>query len=239
MGNRIKLSGRGFDELMRDARIERFLRLNEDGAVPEHIDAAAENAFEAMRAWAAVGAVPAAAGGAAFARSAGGIRHISGLKVAAITVGAAALIGAGGYIASPAVRGAIDSAIQIQSRETGSVSVREAQEQKHPGDYIIPDPGDGFTLREEVAADHTAARWFEDGNRQLMVQIAWQLPEEPDEDDRLKTVVVGGIPGTLYDVDGDKQLILRDGRVVILIKMWQADTDEILAYASALTEANE
>lgn len=232
---KVKISGARFDELMAQARADRFLRLNAAwrDRVPAHTDRAAERAFRQMEAWIAAGAVPAQAQPPAaetrLPRRAGGAGASAALKLAAVTTSAAVLLGAGSYIASPAVRDAVNGALgAARTADAGS---------RRPADYVIPSPGEGYTLRADVATDTMAAKWFVADRRLLMVQISGQLPEEPEGDGEI--VVVGGMVGMAYDVEGDRQLIIRDGENSILIKMFNADRQELLDYAAVFAAANE
>lgn len=236
MGKKVKISDERFMEIMRQARADRDLRISEEwkDKVPEHADEAADRAFKQMEAWIAMGAIPALTSEASAgrrgrsgktAKAMGAGAHV---KITAAAVAAAVVIGAGSYAASPGVRRAV----------SGLCAVGEKTESpRAPAAYEIPSPGEGYSLREDVSTDTMTARWYTAERRLLMVQIAYELPEEPSGEG--DAVIVGRMPGMAYDVKGDQQLVIRDGDVSILIKMFNADRQELLDYAAALAEAND
>ena len=194
--------------------------------VPAHTDAAAQRAFRQMEAWIAAGAMPEPA--VRRPVDAGGI---TAAKLLAVTLASAAVLGTGAYVASPAVRGFVDGLAEI-----GHALYSAPMEERSPADYVIPSPGEGYELREEVSTDTAAAKWFTAERRLLMVQIAKELPETPESAG--EPVMAGGMAGMAYDVGGDRQLLLYDGGLVILIKMYNADLQELLDYAEAFAAAN-
>lgn len=221
----IRISDEQFIELLRGCRIDRPAAADE---VPAHADMAAQRAFRQMESWIAAGMIPAAAGigTAAGIGAARGLGHAA--KALAITVGAAAVLGAGAYVLSPAVHDAVS--IPHIAR------IQAAKQARAPEDYEIPSPGEGYELREDVSGEAMIAKWFVAEDRLLMVQIAYQLPEAPDGEG--KYVEIGGMTGAAYDVDGDQELLIRDGAVCILIKMFNAEREELLDYARTFAAAN-
>ncbi len=235
---KVKITNARFEELMREARIERSLRIvDRNSEVPAHVDEAADRAFRQMEAWIAAGVIlspapeilplPKAAG------ASGAAAGLTALKIAAVTVGAAALIGLGSYAAVPALREAVNDSLGAAQTQ----SLREVQrEAKAPADYVIPSPGEDYSLKEELSTGTVAAKWFVAERRLLMVQIAPSLQETPPADS--ETVTVGAMVGALWEQEGDRLLLLHDGQVTVLIRMFNAERQEILDYAEAFAEAN-
>lgn len=238
MGKKVKITNERFEEIMREARVARYLRMDEQyrDEVPEHIDRAADRAFRQMEAWIAAGVIlspapeapplPKAAGTATKAAGAA-----AALKATAVTLSAALLISAGGYLASPTLRQTVNGVLGI---EAASPDTRRSA--RAPADYVIPSPGEGYELREDLSTETVAAKWFVAERRLLMVQIAKELPEEPTGVGEV--VTVGDMVGMAYEIDGDQQLLLRDGELSILIKMYNADRQELLDYAEQFALAN-
>ena len=227
-----KISNERFDEIWQEARVERYLRISEQyrDEVPEHIDRAADRAFRQMEAWIAAGAIPSPAPETppppvprrAVRLSAG----TGAAKIAAAALGAAVLVAAGSCAAIPALRDAVSEALGIEAVQHGNEPRRSA---RSPGAYVIPSPGEDYELREDISTDTLAAKWFVAERRLLMVQIAPELQELPTGEG--EAVTVGGMVGMVYEVDGDQQLLLRDGGNSILIRMYNAQREELLDYA--------
>ena len=230
IGRRAELSDEEFIGIMRAYREDRLamIEASAEDAVPAHTDEAAGRAFRQMEVWIARGAFPAAAG-KVLRR---GIACGAALRAVIAAVSAAALLSAGSYALFPSVRSAVDAALCRTEAQTAAPFSEKA-----PADYTIPWPGEGYELREDVTGEAMIAKWFTAERRLLMVQIAYELPEVPEGAGEY--VDLGGMVGFAYEADGDRQLLIRDGAVSILIKMFNADPEELLDYAAAFAAAND
>lgn len=205
-----------------------------DDEVPAHMDRAAEKTFQKLRGWVALGAIPpigAAAEDVPVPKSSAAVKKGGRLGIAAKVVSvilAAALIGAGSYAFVPAVRGAVDSftGTAVSARQSG----RAASE------YVIPDPGEPYELVEDYDTGTMCTKLFAAEEHLMLVQIAKKLPEAPEGIG--EAVTVGNTVGLLYEVEGDRVLILRDGGMTILIKNYSDDDQELMRYAEAFAAAN-
>lgn len=227
---RDRLTGRRFDALMReyvDRRGGALLAEEElwRDRVPDRADAAAEKTFRRLRACAATGVplpTPAsilpAAGAAAKA-----------VKTVALTLAAAGVIGAAAYTAAPVLRDA---------RGGGIAAVRRAAERK-PAEYVIPDPGGDLTVTDEGSSGKMAYRWFGSPEQELIVEIAYAVPEELAGDGQGEITAVGSMWGELWHGEHTELLVLHDGAICITIEYFNADRDELMAYAESLVRANE
>lgn len=231
MSKRAKITKARFDELMAHARFERYLGIDElySDRVPEHIDRAAERAFHRMEAWIAAGAIPGTVPEPPTMPKAAGAA--AAMKATSIALASAVLIGVGSYCAVPAVREAVNGCLGIKTAISDA-----SYSAKSPADYVIPSPGDGYELREQIDSDTVKAGWFVAERRLLMVQIAPELQELPTGEGEV--VVIGSMVGTAYEIDGDRQLLLYDGGMTILIRMYNADRQELLDYAELFEAAN-
>ena len=167
----------------------------------------------------------------------GGKATSAGLKAvkgAAIGLAAAALVTAGAYTFSPAVR---ELAAGLFRCETVTEQVRASA--RSPADYSIPSPGEGYALTDEARGERLYYRWFTAPRRQLLVEIAYRLPEDVTQSENVELVELGGLWGTLSEAVGTELLILRDGEVFILIELFNGSREELMEYAEALTAANE
>lgn len=218
MGMR-RISGREFDRLMRDYALDRLVERQDElnAAVPDSTDRAAEQAFRKMEAMVSSGAYSGAARAGAAAAAA---------KAVVISVTAAAVLCAGSYALSPTVRSAVD----------GLVGIEAPAPSKQPGEYIIPSPGEDFSVTDEAEGERMAARWFKSDRQQVMVQIAYRMPEDIDTGQEF--ITVGGLPGTLTEADDTETLTLRDGTVIIRIQYFNADREELIGYAERLISMN-
>lgn len=228
-----RISRKEFDALMEqyvDSRGADLLRQEPDwrGEIPEHTRRAAENAFRTVRTCAAAGApLPHITGSAA-----GAAGHASaaaaGLKLLSLAVAASAVIGAGAYAVSPAVRTFTMELMGISERAQG----------REPAAYVIPDPGGSFTLSDEAVGAQMSYRWFSSATQELIVEIAYEVPEEMEPGEDPEVVTVGPLWGTLTRTERTQLLILRDGDVYIILEYFHADRDELLSYAERLVAVN-
>lgn len=224
-----RISRKQFDYLMREYRLERLLSQEAylRRQVPASTDRAAERAFAQMQAAVVSGAPvsirPAKAAGASIPA-----------RALAVAVSAAVLVGAGAYAASPSVRAYAQRAVTAHAQADGTASRRARQ----PRDYVIPSPGEGFEVTEESESERMTARWFTARRQQVLVEIAYKLPDELVKTADVEFVTVGGLPGTVYETDGIELMILRDGDVYILIEYFNADRQELTDYAEALAALN-
>lgn len=220
---RKRISDRELTALFREYRADCLLsgEAHWRGEIPPSAERAAERAFAAMDACAA-GVPLTAAGGAAAA-----------LKALAITVAASAVLCAGSYAAVPAARE------YAASLFGGSQRTEEPAGGLAPGQYAIPSPGEGFRVTDEAVNERLAARWFRSDRQQVLVEIAYTLPEELAAPHEAEYVSVAGRDGTVYAADGAEYLILRDGDVYIFIAYFNADRQELLDYAALLAAQND
>ena len=224
-----KISRRTFEALMRQRREQEQVW---NTAVPKHTDQAAERAFRQMEAMVAAG-VPIAAGATA-AKAAGGSKAagaVTAVKVLAVAAAGAAVIGMGTLAAVPAARQGLGQLLAPERAETAQTVSRL------PGAYVIPSPGEDFTVTDQAQSDTLNARWFTSAHQQVLVQIARQLPEESSEG-AAEAVTAGGLSGALYQSGSTQVLLLRDGDVLLRVQYFNGDRDTLLAYGQALAAAN-
>jgi hypothetical protein len=108
-----------------------------------------------------------------------------------------------------------------------------------PGDYVIPSPGEDFTVTETVDDQRLVCRWFTSAEQELMVQIAYKLPLEITGAEGTEIIDLNGRVAAVYLEQGEQKLVeLRDGEILLQIEYYNADKEEVLAYAAALAEAN-
>lgn len=230
--HRPRLTNREFEILMREHIDRRGAWLLSEnarwaGSVPEHTDRAAEKAFRTLSACAAAGAplpVP-----SVLARSAKAAAVGAGIKALAVTLAASAVIGAGAYAAAPKVHELLGAAHSV------TANARHLA----PADYVIPDPGGDFTLTDEGASNKMAYRWFGSPEQELIVEIAYALPDEAVQDEKIEVMNAGSMWGTVSEAEHTQLLILRDGDVFIVIEYFNAGREELAAYAEAFAQANE
>ena len=201
----------------------RLLRENEAwrDRVPEKGDRAVRAGL------AALGAGLAAAG---VRRSAGLLRRVLLPLLAGVT---AAAVAAGGVVAAvPSLR---ESFCAWLSAPGGAAAVGAA---RSPGDYLIPAPGEDFTLREESRSDTVQYKWFEAGERAALVELALRLPEDGSVPESAEPAAVGSLRGFCWQRDAAWYLTLTDGEVSILISLKNADREALFTYAALFAAAN-
>lgn len=218
---------------MEQARRDWYLHIEKAyaDAVPASVDQAADDALQKMQGWIAAGALPhekplSAAGKTSVSIAKAGI----GVKIAAVVL-TAALLGAGTYAAVPAARDAVSALISAER-----AAAQPGRRDRQPADYVIPDPGEGYALREDVSTDTMIGKWFVSDRSFLMVQIAKKLPDIPA--DGGEAIAVGSTAGMMYDVDGDQVLVLFDGDMTVLIRTYTENRQELLDYAELFAAAN-
>lgn len=226
-----RISGKRFDYLMREYGLDLLLSREEElrRQVPESTDRAAERAFEQMQLAVASG-VPVRVGRAKAAGASAAV------KTLAVAVSASVLIGVGVCAASPAVSERARS-LMPQSRIRAEQGADRPA--KKPGDYIIPSPGEDFEVTDESQSERVTARWFTAERSQVLVEIAYKLPDELVRTEDIEYVTAGGLPGTLYETEEMSILILWDGDVYILIEYFNAGDSALMDYAAALAATNE
>lgn len=212
-GNRIK-----FDRLLQDYALDRLVQQRDalNAQVPESMDRAAEAAFQKMGAMAAAGAytgIPKIGAG------------LAAVKAAVISVTAAAVLIAGSCALVPVIRSAVDRA-----------AIEETAKAKAPADYEIPSPGDDFTVTDEASSERIAARWFKSDHQQVMVQIAYSLPDSSLVGQEYAAVC--GIPAAVTETDDTQILTIQHGDVFIQIQYFNAERAELIAYAERLISMN-
>ena len=148
------------------------------------------------------------------------------LLAAALTLSAAGAVTAGGYYGIPSVHAWVDGRIAAVARENETA--------RRPADYVIPDPGEEFTLRDEAFTGGMAYRWFVTDRRQVIVEIAPELPENLSFQG--ESVAVAGLPAVYSEEE--QALLLFDGNAEIYIGYWNGTREETIAYAETLLEAN-
>ena len=92
------------------------------------------------------------------------------------------------------------------------------------------------TVTDEAAGENMVYRWFNGGRRQVLVEIAAQLPEGDATVADAEAVAVGGVPG--FYSESARTLLLVDGETKLLIRYWNGGREEIMEYAETLVEAN-
>lgn len=218
----MSISDEVLDELFREYERQEEKRCK---AVNEQWKSRVPESMDSMVRALALGAIPAkpklmkavAAGSAAVA-----------LKVTAVAVASALTLGVGAYAVSPAVRDCVDSII----------SGKAYDQKRGPKDYVIPDPGEDYSLTDEASGENMTAKWFTSDKAELMVQIAYRLPEDPNSSENVDLVTVGPLWGTYQEAENTGLLILRDGEILILIETWGAERAELMSYAEMLVQSN-
>lgn len=152
------------------------------------------------------------------------------VRALALTIAAAVVLSVGACVVSPTVRG-------LTKQVFTSVLGAESVPARTPDSYIIPSPGEDFSLTNEAEGDNMLARWFTSDRMEALVEIAYRLPENTSADAG-EVVTVGDMWGTYRETGGTGVLILRDGDVYIHVEFWGADREEIMRYAEALVQAN-
>lgn len=232
----MRINEKEIDRLMRAYASQQLLDRREElnALVPPGTDRAVQGAFSKMQAMVDAGAfaIPAAGGRALHAAraaktAAAGLTAAKAVKAAALTLAAASVIGAGSYAAIPAVRSAVNEA----------VGIHETAKEKRPGDYVLPSPGAGYTVTDEAFTENLAARWYTDGDKQIMAQAAYTLPDGIDPDGT--PIQIDTLWGTYRKQENTEQIVLFEGSVSILIRAFNLEADEITEYAHAIVRAND
>ena len=148
------------------------------------------------------------------------------LVAAVLSLSAAGAVTAGVYYGSPQVRDRVNERIVASS----------AAAERRPADYAIPDPWEDYELRGEAYTDTMTYKWFVHERKQVIVEIAYNLPEGMDDLSGGEAVAVGGVPG-VYSA-AEQAILLHDGGVDIFIGYWNGSREDTLAYAEALLDAN-
>ena len=195
-------------------------------AVPKSTDAAALAAIGTVLPYAAP----------AVGRAAAGSGLLKAAKAAAIALGAAAVVAVGAVTVSPTLRGEVSALLSGAERPAVVQSVQ--QQRAVPGAYVIPSPGEDFAVTQTVDDERLVCRWFTSDTQELMVQIAYKLPQEITGLADTEPVEVNGTSAVYLEQGDQKLLELRDREVVIQIEYFNAEKDEVLAYAALLAEAN-
>ena len=152
------------------------------------------------------------------------------VRITAVALAASAAVGAGGYAASPALRETVSAVLTAQRSETAP--------ERTPGEYVIPSPGEGFSVTDEAVGTKTRGCWFTSADREMLVQIACRLPEGAELSDDAELLFVDDVPAYYEQTDTTRVLLLRDGGVLIRIEIWGAEQEELIDYARRLLEAN-
>ena len=103
---------------------------------------------------------------------------------------------------------------------------------------MIPDPGEEYAVTDEAVSQTLVYRWYSSREKELLVEIAYRLPEEQTLDGPVEYRAVGGMWGTYAEAERTRLLILRDSDVLILIELFGGEEEELKAYAQHLAEAN-
>lgn len=215
-----------FDTLMEELlRVdgERLLAINRSRAadVPAGVDAAARRALGQLGKTAAAGR--AAAGGVA--------RRV--VLPAVVGLAAVTAVTAGGLAASPALRDRAADALGFLS----DTAPRRVQT-RSPADYVIPSPGEDFTVQEEASGGTVVYKWFASDTKAVLVEIAGRLPEDAAVPEEAEPAAVEGGVGWYYELDAANYFRFTDGGAEILISFRNADRETLLAYAERFIEAN-
>lgn len=152
-----------------------------------------------------------------------------GLALGLAAVLAAGAVSAGALALSPSLRGRASALF--------GAAYTEPLREREPMDYVIPSPGEEFTVRDEAAGQAMVYRWYGAEHSMVLVEIARELPEDAAQTEDAEAVTVGGMWGS-YCAD-TRSLLLHDGAVSILIQYWNGEREDILAYAEAFAAANE
>ena len=200
--------------------------LNEESAWESRVPAGVDEAAKAAKAAAAAGT---AAPWLAPAKAATTIakRIAAGVAAVAVITG----ISAAAYRVSPSLR---EAAAPLLSSLPFVSSL--AGEEAAPGDYIIPSPGEGFAVSEEFSSDTLVYRWFKSEDADVLVQVAYVLPQIGAQD--AESIQVGALQGICASADGSTYVEMRDGDILIRIVWSGSDREALLAYADTFEAAN-
>ena len=154
--------------------------------------------------------------------------------IAALSLVTAAAVAAGAYAASPALRAAARGLFPPQA-----VSTEAPVSARAPGGYVIPSPGADYTLWEGTDTETLQYRWFTAGERAVLVEIAYRLPNGNALPADAQPVVLDRLVGWGYEQDGAQFLLLRDGETSILLSMIGGDKEALWDYAELFAEANQ
>lgn len=215
------------DALMREYIDDEGARLLEQealwhGRVPESTDRAARAALAAAGSGAALGR----------ARPAHGLPSaVAAVRALAMAAAAAAVVSVGAYAVSPAVRSFVSGLFAGEA-------LTDARAARAPGEYVIPPLGDEYTVVDEGVGERLAYRWFTGPEYEVLVEIAYRLPEDMDGAENVEFIAAGGLWGTYCEAEDTCLAILRDRDVFILVEFWGGDRQAVLDYAERLVEAN-
>ena len=168
---------------------------------------------------------------AAPARAAGGL---TAGRVTLLSAAAAALLAGGAYTLSPPLRAAVNALFCPPAQQQ-----EEHVQQRTPREYVLPSPGEEFTVTDEAVGETMQGRWYTSEEMEVLVQVAYRLPEDTSHTENVELVTVGRLWGTYHEAGGTRLLILRDGEVFIHIEFWGAEKETLFAYAELLAAANE
>ncbi len=213
---------------------EELLKVEETwhAAVPKSTDEAAMAAIGTVMPFAAPAAGSAAAGHAAAGAAVG-----KAVKTAAVALAALAVVAVGAVTVSPTLRDNVSALLTGGNSSAVSQSVHQGR--AVPGDYMIPSPGEGFTVTQAVDDERLLCRWFTSDVQELMVQVAYKLPAEIAGAEGSEPVRLGETIAAVYFEQGEQKIVeLRDGEIVLQVEYFNAEKDEVLAYAALLAEVN-
>lgn len=159
------------------------------------------------------------------------------VKVAGLSLAAAAVVAAGVVTVTPSLQEGV--AALLAGGERPVSAAQPAARRQAPGDYVVPSPGEDFALTEAVDDERLLVRWFTSEAQELMVQVAGRLPSEISGREDAELVDLGGAVGSYLEQGEQKLLELRDGDVVLQITFYRAEKEEVLDYGILLAEAND
>lgn len=146
---------------------------------------------------------------------------------AAVLLSSASLVTSAVFYASPALRERAAARFVADAAQPGA---------KAPAEYVIPAPWEEYEITDEGEGEAMVYKWFDGGRKQVLVEIAGRIPADYTVPADAAPVSPGGLYG-LYS-DTDETLLIEDGGVYIVIRYWNVEEDEALAYAETLIAAN-
>ena len=109
---------------------------------------------------------------------------------------------------------------------------------RSPGAYTIPSPGEEYAVSDELTSDSLAYKWFTYNDHEVLVLIAYSLPESEAEPGEREAAAVGDAAGWYSESGESRVLELRDGGVLIRVVFYNAERDDVFDYAGRLLSEN-
>ncbi len=200
--------------------------LKDEQAWADKVPAGVDKAAKAAKAAAAAGT---ASPWLAPAKATANIAKRIAAGVAAVAVIAG--ISTAAYRVSPSLR---EAAAPLLSSLPFVSSLQ--REERTPGDYIIPSPGEDFAVTQEMATESMVYRWFSSEDANVLVQVATVLPAISSVSE--EGVQIGAMQGACGETDGGVYVQLQEGEVFIRIVWSGGDREALLDYAALFEEVN-